>query len=218
MKRILFFICILILSNIAKSQTKAFTENGYEVLLFDNGTWQYLNDSNSNKAVLIDSLIINPKIFNKTKGTNYLIKSKIFNIGVFVNPNKWTYNIHTENEKNPEFKFRQKSGEAFVMMTTEKTQVELEIMRTIALKNIRKVDIYARELSAEYRIVNKNKVLCLKFQATIDHINFIFLGYYYSNSNGTVQLVCSITKKYFENDEKEIEEFLNGFVEIKKQE
>lgn len=34
-------ICFLTISNIAKSQTKALTDNGKEVLLFDNGTWTY---------------------------------------------------------------------------------------------------------------------------------------------------------------------------------
>src|SRR5882757_7906293 len=119
MNRFFLILCILTISNISKSQTKALTENGREVILFENGTWKYSGDSSNKTLTPIDSLTINKNKFAKTTGATFLVKSKIFNIGVFINPAKWTFSSHKDNEKNPEYRFSLKSGEGYVMMITE---------------------------------------------------------------------------------------------------
>jgi hypothetical protein len=59
-------------------------------------------------------------------------------------------------------------------------------------------------------------VLCLELQGTIKGIKFTYFGYYYSNSNGTVQLLSYSTEQYFGRIQKELENFLNGLVEVEK--
>jgi hypothetical protein len=44
----------------------------------------------------------------------------------------------------------------------------------------------------------------------------VYFGYYYSNSNGTVQLLSYSSEQYFDSIQKELENFLNGIVEIEK--
>lgn len=216
MKRFFFSLCILTISNIAKSQIKGLTESGREVLLFENGTWQYLQDSSNNNSASTDSLKINENKFSRPGGATFLVKSMTFNVGVYINPAKWTFTLHKENETEPEYRFSLKSGEGYAMMITEKTQIDLENMRQIALLNAQKASLDVKEKTAEYRIVNNNKILCLKFQGTIRGIKFVYLGYYYSNSNGTVQLLTYSSQQYFDSIQKELESFLNGFVEIDK--
>ncbi|QKJ64892.1 hypothetical protein [Flavobacterium sp. M31R6] len=214
MNKIFFMICFLTISNIAKSQTKALTDNGKEVLLFDNGTWTYLQDSSSVNSTSIDSLTLNKNKFTKTSQATFLVKSTSFNVGVFINPSKWAFASHKDNEKTPEYRFSLKSGEGYALMITEKTQVDLENMRQIALLNAQKASFDVKETSAEYRIVNNKKMLCLKFQGTVKGIKLAYFGYYYSNPNGTVQLLGFSSQQYFDSIQKELENFLNGLVEI----
>lgn len=215
MNKIFLISVLLITLNPANAQVKALTETGKEVILFDNGTWKFANDSSKN-AASFDSLTTNPQQFHKTSESTFLVKSKVLNVGVFINPSKWTFSAHRENEVNPEYRFGSKSGEGFAMMITEKTQIDLENMRQIALLNAQKASVDATVTSAEYRMVNDKKVLCLEIKGTIQGIKFVYLGYYFSNENGTIQLVSYTNQKLYAESRKELESLINGFVEIVK--
>ena len=204
------------ISNSAISQIKALTDNGREVILSYDGTWKYSDDNSITNAVSTDSLTTNKTKFTKTSQATFLVKSTIFNVGVFMNPSKWTFAAHRDNEKNPEYRFTLKSGEGYAMMVTEKTQIDLDNMRKIAFLNAQKASVDVKETSAEYRTVNNRKILCLKFQGTIQGIKFVYFGYYYSSPNGTIQLLSYTSQQYFDSIQKELENFLNGFVEIEK--
>jgi hypothetical protein len=213
MKQLFFILCILSFTNSARSQIKALTESGREVALFDDGTWKYLQDS-STTSYKSDSLTINAHEFFKTKAATFLVKSKIFNIGVYINPAKWTFSAHKENEKNPEYRFSLKTAEGYTIMISEKTQIDLDKMPEIALENAQKASLDAKIISAEYRMVNTKKILCLQIQGTISGIKFVYFGYYYSNANGTIQLISYTSKQFFTGLQKELEDFLNGLTEI----
>ena len=216
MNRLFLILCFLVISNISKSQIKALTENGKEVLLFEDGTWTYSKDSSDSTNASKDFLVLNNHLFVKSTGATFLVKSQIFNVGIFMNPSKWTFSTHRDNEKNPEYRFSLKSGEGYAVMVTEKTQIEIESLRKIALMNAEKVSADFKETSAEYRMVNGKKMICLRFQGTVQGIKINYIGYYYSNPNGTVQLLCYSSKQYFDSVQTELERFLNGLVEIEK--
>ena len=86
----------------------------------------------------------------------------------------------------------------------------------MALINAQKAAVDAREICTEYRIVNDKKALCLKRQGTIKGIKFVYFGYYYSNTNGTIQLLGYTSEKLFDGIRNELENLLNGFVVIEK--
>jgi hypothetical protein len=92
--------------------------------------------------------------------------------------------------------------------------IPLETLRTIALSNAQKAAADAKETSAEYRTVNKKRVLCLQFSGTIQGMKFKYLGYYYSNNKGTIQLLTFTTEQFFDDLQKDFETFLNGLVEL----
>ena len=216
MSKLFLVLCIFTISNISMSQNRALTDDGREVLLFPDGSWKYLNDSSNNSLTSVESLATNKNKFIRTGGATFLVKSTNFNVGVFMNPSKWTFNPHADNEKSPEYRFNLKSGEGYAIMLTEKNQIELESLREIALTNARRASLDIKETSAEYRIVNNKKVLCLKFKGTVKGIKLVYFGYYYSNLNGTVQLLSYSTQQYFDGVQNELENFLNGLVEIEK--
>ncbi len=214
MKTLSLVLCFVAISHISHSQIKALTENGKEVTLFENGTWKYSLDSSNNNQNSTDSLTTNKTKFSRSNAATFLVKSTAFNVGIFINPAKWTFNTHKDNETNPEYRFGLKTGEGYVMMITEKTPISLETMRQIALLNAQKASLDVRETSAEYRIVNNKKVLCLKFQGTIKGVKFVYFSYYYSNPKGTVQLISYSSQQFFDAVQKELENCLNGLVEI----
>ena len=65
-------------------------------------------------------------------------------------------------------------------------------------------------------MVNKKKVLALNFTATINGIDFTYLGYYYSNANGTVQMLSFSSAQVFDDSKQEMEGLLNGLIEMDK--
>lgn len=216
MNRLFLFFCLLSLSNLANGQTKALTESGREVILYDNNTWKYSQDDSDKNTVSTDSLVLNKTKFTKSKGATFLVKSTAFNVGVYMNPMKWTFAPHKDNETSPEYRFSLKSGDGYVMMITERTQISLEEMRKIALLNAQKASVDIKETAAEYRMVNNIKVLCLTMKGTVKGMKITYFGYYYSNSNGTVQLISYSTQQSYDSVKNDLESFLNGFVEIKK--
>ncbi len=99
-------------------------------------------------------------------------------------------------------------------MITERTQIDLENMRQVVLLNAQKASVDIRETSAEYKIVNDWKVLCLQFRGTIKSIKFVYFVYYYSDANGKVQLLSYTAENLFNQVHKELESFVNGLVEV----
>ncbi|MFY7900830.1 MAG: hypothetical protein ACOVNY_11645 [Chitinophagaceae bacterium] len=214
----IFFILLVVFTIAlnAQSQIKAITEEGKEVVLFENGKWRYVSDSSTIQNAGTDSLQLNSTKFLKSVGATFLIKSKIFNVGVNINPTKWVFTGRKPNEKNPEYNFTLKNGDAYGMFITESIPISLESLRQAAFGNAQRASYDIKETFAEYRNVNNKKLLCLEMKGTVNGIKVAYLGYYYSNDNGTVQLVTYTMQKDYENLKKELEIFLNGFTEVLK--
>ncbi|MDB4903839.1 MAG: hypothetical protein JWQ63_3120 [Mucilaginibacter sp.] len=214
MNKLILLFLFLIAFNVSKGQVNALTEDGRQVILFNNGTWKYHNDSTLNKKNHADSIKINPVKFSKSTSSTFLAKSNTVNIGVFIDPDKWTLKTHNENESNPEYRFSLKSGDGYAMLETEKTPIGLDVMRNIALINAQKAAIDAKITTQEYRIVNNKKILFLEMSGTIQGIKFKYMGYYFSNEKGTTQLLSYTTEAMYNEANKELETFLNGLVVI----
>jgi cellobiose-specific phosphotransferase system component IIB len=216
MIRLPFIFILFLIFSAANSQVKAITDNGREVTLYENGTWKYSSDSSNSTENKADTLKISPTKRFRSKAATFLVKSNNINVGIYINTNRWTFSGHHENEVVPEYRFMDKTGGAMAMLVTEKTPFELENMKQVALINAQKAAVDARILSSEYRFVNNKKVLCLELAGTLQRIKFKYLGYYYSNENGTTQLLAFASEPIFNKSRKELEEFLDGFVELPK--
>jgi hypothetical protein len=204
---ILLILCNLTLSIYA--QKRAVTENGEEVTLYDDGTWKYINADYEDK----DEISTNPKSFSKSQNSTFLLKSNKVNLGFWLNPKKWSFKKASSNEA-AEYELSFKNGDIYGMLIAEGFEVPLETLKTIALTNGREAapDIYLAK--QEYRNVNGLKVLFLQMNGTTQGIKFTYYGYYFSNSNGTVQFVTYVSQNHSVEFLKECEELLNGLVEL----
>ena len=207
-KSILVLICIYSV-NFIQAQQKAVTETGSEVILYDDGTWKFQNED----ELTIVEVRTNPIKLKKSEGATFLLKSNNLNVGFWLDPKLWSFKKQTENEA-AEYKLLLKSGDLYGMIITEKVEIPLETLKSLALANGQKVAPDLKIVKEEYRNVNGLKVLLLEMSGTTQGIKFSYYGYYYSNTNGTVQFITYTSTKLLNSYKSKIEILLNGLVEL----
>jgi len=209
MRKVLIALLFLVSTGLIKGQTRAITETGDEVFLYNDGTWEYLNDSiESDKAIPL-----NEKVFVKDKKSSFLVKSKALNIGIWINPKVWKFSKGASND-DAEFDFQRKGEDLYGMLISEKMQIPIESFKEIAITNARSAAPDIKIVKEEYRMVNGIKVLMLQMNGTIQGIRISYYGYYYSNPNGTIQLLCYTGESLMDNYMDDMELLLNGLIEL----
>jgi len=208
MKIILTLFCLLIATTFTNAQINAVTSEGDEVILYTNGTWEYVNVP-SDETVEIKT---NPEAFRRDGASSFQVKSKKLNIGVWINPKEWSFEKGGDEDAS-EYSFQKKGEDVYAMLITERTSIPLMTLRDIAFENARSAAPDIRLVSEEYRNVNGNQVLMMQLAGTIQGLEFIYYGYYFSNSNGTVQFVAYSGMSLFNEYKQDMENILNGLVE-----
>jgi len=209
MRKIILTALLILSSSCIFAQTKAITETGDEVILNQDGTWKYVKEP----VVTNDVIKVNDKEFSKDKNSSFLVKSKTINIGIWLNPKEWNFSKSTSNE-SAEFQFQKKDEDLYGMLISEKMQIPIETLKGIALENAKKAAPDIKVINEEYRNVNGIKVLMMQMSGTMQGIRFVYYGYYYSNSNGTIQLVTYTGENLLNDYLDDIELFVNGLVEL----
>lgn len=205
---LLFYYLIFAIST-AKAQIPAVTETGEEVILHNNGTWEYLNKTEFEKNVIPT----NSTKFKKDKDATFVLKSNRINVGIHLDPKKWSFNKGIENGDS-EYELQLKNEDLYAMIITEKVEIPIENLRSIALENGRAAAPDLTIVKEEYRKVNGIKVLLLQMNGTIQGIKFTYYGYYYSSPNGTLQFITYTAQNLLDTYLVEIEQLLNGLVVI----
>ncbi len=207
MKKLIALVCLLTVAVLGQAQISALTESGDKVILYDDGTWEYADQRNEELKEITE----NPAKFTKGKNSGFLVKSKKMKVGVWLDSKKWRFE-KAESTEPAEFQFNLKNEDLYGMLITEKIEIPLERLQSIAIQNAREAASDIKVLNEEYRTVNGTKVLMMQMSGTIQGIQFTYYGYYYSNKEGSVQFITYTSKSLFEDYKNEIEELLNGFV------
>ncbi|SFS31984.1 hypothetical protein SAMN04488006_0627 [Lutibacter maritimus] len=209
MKRITLLLSCLLIISLSQAQQKAVTETGEEVILFDDGTWEYKNGEHIEET----EIPTNSKKFEKDENSTFLLKSTKFNVGFWLNPKIWSFKKSTDNPDS-EYELQLKGGDLYGIIISEKVHIPLETMKSIALENGKSVAPDLKIVKEEYRTVNGFKVLLLQMNGTMQGIKVSYYSYYFSNTNGTVQFVTYTSQNLIDSYSSEIEKLLNGFVEL----
>ncbi len=205
----LLVLCGLLLLGNANAQQKAITDKGAEVVLYDNGTWKYVDETDAIKT----EISTNPTKFTKDQKSTFLLKSSKIDLGFYINPKKWVF--EKENgEAVSEYSLRTKNSDLYAMIVTEKLEIPLESLKEIAVDNAKNAAPDVEVVKEEYRNVNGLKVLCLQMNGTIKGIKFTYLGYYYSSASGTVQFLSYSTADLVKQNMAELETLLNGLTKL----
>ncbi len=209
MRAVILTVLILMTAQLLKAQINAITESGDEVILYEDGTWNYVNDS----LIENSEIPINDKEFSKDIKSTFLVKSSKLNIGIWIDPKSWSFAKETDKGAS-EFQFQKKGDDLYAMLVSEKIQIAIEELKGIAIENAKDVAPDIKVVKEEYRNVNGIKVLMLQMSGTIQGIRFTYYGYYFSNSNGTIQFLTYTGENLFNDYLDDIELFLNGLVEL----
>jgi hypothetical protein len=209
MKRIVILGLLLMPANLISAQTNAVTETGEEVVLYEDGTWKYVNGDATSET----EIKINEKKFIKDKNSTFVVKSKKVNVGIWINPKDWNFSKSASNE-DAEFQFQKKGEDLYAMLIAEKLQIPIETLKNIAVQNAKNVSTDIRVVNEEYRNVNGMKVLMMQMAGTIQGMRVSYIGYYYSNENGTIQLLTYTGENLLKDYQADIEVFLNGLAEM----
>ena len=203
---VLIFVCYG-----AGAQQKAVTETGEEVLLFDDNTWKYVNETDT--AIEAKSIPVNSTPYVKSKNASFLLKSTKAGMGIWLDTKKWQFKKGVQNEE-AEYEFQAKQGDLYGMLISEKVEIPLESLRKIAFNNAKQAAPDIQIVKEEYRTVNGKKVLLMQMSGTITGIKFVYYGYYYSNEKGTVQFISYTSQNVFRDELVNAEEFINGLVTL----
>ena len=104
------------------SQTNAITEEGIEVILFDDNSWTFKNkNSNENKEIRI-----NKSSYKYGKSSTFLVKSSSIPIGIYINPTKWSF--QKEGDSDTEYTFTLKGEDLYGQIINEKIEVKIKEM------------------------------------------------------------------------------------------
>jgi hypothetical protein len=206
-----YWIILLLLPALSCfSQIRATTEFGETVNLYDDGTWEYVSDSsNSDQA----DILTNPNLYVKSSKSDSLVKSERLNIGVWINPTEW-YPEPGNTGEYSEILFHKDKEDLYAVMITERIEVPLTTLRDIAISNARSAAPDLEVLQQEYRMVNGTQVLMIQMRGTVQGIKFKYIGYYYSDAEGSVQLLTYSSERLFPLYKNDMEVFLNGFVTL----
>ncbi len=141
-----------------------------------------------------------------------MLKSKKTDVAVWINPVKWTFTNAKENP-DAEYEFQLKNEDAYGLLITERIEIPLLSLRNIALENAKSAAPDIQIVNEEFRNVNGNKVLMLEMEGSIEGIELTYYGYYYSNENGTNQLITYTSQNLFSAYRRDLSDLLNGMVE-----
>lgn len=209
MNKSILVLISLFFVNFIQAQQTAVTETGEQVILFKDGTWKYQNEEKQTETEIPTNSIA----FKKEAESTFLLKSNKVNVGFWLNPKMWTFKKGNEKDA-AEYKLQLKAGDLYGMIISEKVEIPLETLKSIALNNGRKAAPDLKITKEEYRIVNGLKVLLLQMNGTMEGIKFSYYGYYFSNTNGTVQFVTYTSTNLIASYLPKIEVLLNGIVEL----
>jgi hypothetical protein len=188
------------------AQQRAVTDKGDEVILESDGTWRYVQAPRE----LPSAVAVSDRRYARGPGSTFAVKSLRNTAAVYIDPKKWTFQKGKDAQEN-EYSFRLSGGDLYARLITERMNIPLETLPTIALNNLKSVAPDAEIVKQEYRWVNDRKVLHMQMRGTTSGIKAAYYGYYYSDESGTTQLVTFTAQNLMSTMSREAEDFLNGF-------
>lgn len=209
MRKIILLTIGIIAFNYSFTQQRAITERGKEVVLYDDGSWGYLYEEDN----LHNEIPTNSRVFKKNDKATFLVKSNRVPFGFYIDPKKWEFSNSNDNP-DVEYMFQLRSDDLYAMVITEKIEIPLTTLKSIALENGRIMAPDLRIVDEEYRLVNDTKILLLHMEGTLQGIKATYYGYYFSNKNGTVQFVTFTAQNLFPDLKDASEYLLNGLIII----
>jgi len=205
-------------STMLSAQTKAVTEHGDTIYVYDNGTWAFemldeMPEINEFSILdeKVDVVVIDEK-FKKPADSKKQVKNENGQFVIHYNDKFWKRIPPASLNEDAEFAFQSKKSDIWCLIISEETQIEADKLFLIAKSNM--ADTVGEEpeiVALEQRTVNGTELIRGVMDAGVTGMQLTFDSYYFSNELGSVQFVIYSGTSVWEKYKKEIHNLLNGF-------
>lgn len=195
------------------SQTKALTEDGKEIVLFENKTWRFVNESDE-KAM--DEIVTNNTIFTKSPSATFLLRSQKLDSGIYFNPKQWK-TVKADISPIAEYTFQNMDNQSYGLFVSEKAPIQtLKNLKELIISGVQKRANFFRLISSEYRTLNGLKVLFLEYSANFQGMDFHYLANYHLTEEGYTGIFSYTFENLFLNAKTNLQNLANGLVQTDK--
>lgn len=122
---------------------------------------------------------------------------------------KWTAKP-SDPTADTEYEFENVDGDIYAMVVAEKIEVPMDTLKEVVLQNAQSVAEDAEIVFEESRTVNGVDILAMKISGTVYGMQFMYYGYYYGGSAGTIQFITYTTTNLMDEYEQDLTDLLNG--------
>lgn len=108
-----------------------------------------------------------------------------------------------------EYDFHNTQGSVYGQIIAEELELNMETLEQTVLSNAQAADPNATITNRTEKTVNGKDILVLEMTATIQGLNFVYYGYYYTGEEGTLQVMTWTTDNVAEKYRADAEALLN---------
>jgi hypothetical protein len=194
----------------AHAQTLAITEYGDSIYVYNDGTWSYLNEDFEENFVSLPSELPNGGTFKKPSSATSDVTGPDNGYKISFQPKEWKKIMPSELNDDASHAFSMVNNDGYAMLIYERIGIPLESLAQIAIDQAVSVAPNLALRTAEYRVVNGKKMLCMQMDGTMQGIDFTYYGYYYSDENRSIQFISYTGTGLFNELKDTFEQLLNG--------
>ncbi|PJZ65916.1 hypothetical protein CH371_10310 [Leptospira wolffii] len=186
---------------------EVFTKTGRKVILKDDFTWHYAEESKSKSG---KNVVTPTRTLTKTNDMVASVSNKSGFYKVFYNPEQWA--LSKEANEVSEFHFINiaKSGNAMVLF--DGIEIPLEAFPNLLLFSVNKTDPDARIMQLEDIVVNGTPGKLVTYRAQTRGLTLIFHSFITSNPKGSIQFSTFTLENQFEKERENFEKLISGLV------
>ena len=196
---------------LAMGQEIALTERGDTVVLYANGTWDYMENHRLGYDKK-EEIRTNPVTFSTPAASDRKINGSNQAYELWYDDSKWKRIPVGGLNPDADIALQYLEGDLYAMIIYEEVEIAMENLIEIALDNAIGVAPDIRAVDREYRQVNGNRLIWMQMDGTTQGMKMSYYSYYFSNAMGTCQFHVFSGQKLIEKYQKDIEDLLNGFV------
>ncbi|MFN7014170.1 MAG: hypothetical protein ACK4ON_07875 [Bacteroidia bacterium] len=194
-------------------QIRAVTEKGDTLLIYRDGTWEYLDEDQQLMPTEVSySLDTIRQLFTVLPSSAKALRSELDFFNIKYNPEVWERVPEGTINEDAEFAFKAKLGDVYGLVISEEAGFDAEGLFQIAMENMKESVDELKVLSADVRKVNGKDCISAVVKTKTKGLPLIFHSYYFSGEKGSIQFTTWTVENLYAKYQNMILELLNGLV------
>lgn len=197
---------VILAGSAAAEDLRARTRDGREVILREDGTWEFAPKTAEKK----ESTEAIEAVTRPEKAT-LAYEGKLGGMSLWLVPGKWR---KMSKPTNPaaEVQYQFVGQDISAVVIHEDLEFGLEELTDIAVQNLEEGLVDVEILQRDHRRVNGQEMIVLRAVGKIGKAEIMFCGHYASGDFGSLQVFVVVPQKHFAKHEADVEALLAGVV------